>query len=175
MPALYFQLKDPFPCGPLPGKDDSIGDDIEVYGESKILDLRSPLSKQVIDSAVRAFISFYFHRDCSEMRNTDDLLYIERCYYAWTSGKDPRDDVYGRLFVDRQGNGGMSDQGLTLWMLIQDLTDAFGVDYSSSNKYPIVIHDFPEEFFEVDSIKSLVEGFYFLNQFYNREINKEGL
>ena len=168
MAIFYFQLKNPCSCDPLPGKDD---EDFEVLEKSPTLDLRTLWSKQVIDSTVRKFISFYFHRDLGEISEANDLLCIEQSYYAWLEDREPKDIEYGRIFVDKKGNGGMTDQGITMWLLVQDLTDALGIDVSNSNNYPIVLNNMRETFLNPDKITNLIEDFYFLNQFYHLSTN----
>jgi hypothetical protein len=86
---------------------------------------------------IQQFISTYYNQPIQGVISSTTLASIEHCYYSSHGG-------YGRVGLDPNGNGGVSDEGLTLYLMMNDLCDSIGIDLSLEPDEELVldtVHD----------------------------------
>ena len=94
-----------------------------LFNVSKILD-----PSQIRDHIFR-FTAWYFDLDLKVLELKDSIIQtLEWNAYVRMSEK-PSDEVsYGRIFVCKDGSGGLTDRGLLAYFYVEDLSNSFGID-----------------------------------------------
>jgi hypothetical protein len=123
-------LKTPVGCPSL-DEDEEEREGGSVPSECPVLDIRNGVSRRIIAEHIRNFICRYYQIADEEISEDLSLIDdIEKKWHARLTGVSVEDVEYSRLGIDRDGSGGISDRGLTVYMLLFDLSDSMGLEVS---------------------------------------------
>lgn len=145
---FYFKLKKPEQVLGLEHLELSEVEQASLTSKCPTLDITKLQSRASLLEHIQTFFRYSF--DMPELVINESMhLYdeLEKLYYAKIEGVAISDVSYGKIFCDREGNGGVSDRGLALYFTIcEDLPDTLGIDGSNS---PIEGYDFTLDNFEM--------------------------
>ncbi|MEG3219930.1 ADP-ribosylglycohydrolase family protein [Vibrio gigantis] len=146
---FYFKLKKPEQVLGLEHLELSETKQESLTSECPTLDITKLRSRASLLEHIQTFFRYSF--DMPELVINESMhLYdeLEKLYYAKIDGVAVSDVSYGKIFCDREGNGGVSDRGLALYFAIcEDLPDTLGIDGSNS---PFEGYDFTLDNFEME-------------------------
>lgn len=116
-----------------PIRTPGLNEDESLESACPVLDLRErACTASELSRFVRQFIEFYYGREPGSIDAHSCLQDIEDFYLGILPGMEKE---YGKFGFDPKNreNTGISSQGLTIYLLIQDATDAMGLDINSYN------------------------------------------
>ncbi len=146
---FYFKLKKPEQVLGLEHLELSEAKQKSLTSECPTLDIAKLQSRASLLEHIQTFFRYSF--DMPELVINESMhLYdeLEKLYYAKIDGVAVSDVSYGKIFCNREGNGGVSDRGLALYFTIcEDLPDTLGIDGSNS---PFEGYDFTLDNFEME-------------------------
>ncbi len=96
------------------------------------LDVSRGVRRQEVSDFMLRYTSLYFHIPLDELAYNGDLAWLERRSYALTDGVPIEEAKYGRIFIKKDGSGGISDKGFVVWIYLQEITDAMGLDIAEA-------------------------------------------
>ena len=146
MPIIYKE-PEPVNCLPLNSEDDADTPYLDCFA-----DVRSA-SVEEIRKYLTGFIPKFFRREPDTVTVESDLYLMEREYYAVLAEQSEPEVEYGRLFTNPSvPDSGLSDRGLTLFLLYESLQTALGLKLDGND----VVHLF--SIFEATTVGAKVNA-----------------
>ncbi len=144
-------LKPPVASEALPLDGDATpGDGFIAEGELlPTLDVSRRVRRQEVSDFMLRYTSLFFHIPLDELAENGDLFWLERRIYALMDGVPIEEAEYWRLGIAKDGSGGISDEGFVVWMYLQGITDAMGLDIAEGG---------PPEYTVYSLIEFVTEG-----------------
>lgn len=161
---MYFKFKKPEQVVSL--DDENLSE--EQQGKNKqrcpTLDLSMPQTYSTLLDHIQEFFRYTFDIPTLSISGTTNIYEdLDRLYYSLD---DDSEATNGRLFCDKNGNGGMSDRGLVAYLtLCHELPDTMGIDGKNSEieGYDLVIDGLDSEW---KTVGEFIETFLEVNRCY---------
>ena len=109
-------------------------ENLNNQGKCPLLDVRERVNPKSLKRFVEVFTAWYYGISIRDIKKYQDFLYLEKIYYAREDGCAVEEVEYGRIFINENGEGGMSDKGLTVYFLLNGLTDAMGIHLNAPDE-----------------------------------------
>jgi len=136
---------------PKPAEIPSLEEEAVAPQFTQTLNCRNGVSEEKLIVFLKRFCVEYWGLDANGFQPELDLVDdIERAWLAKWDEVSVEEVRYGRIGINKNGGGGISDRGLVSFLFLQELTDAMGLDIDGEDATGL---------FELETLQDIIDTF----------------